>query len=161
MMYATYVPILAYAILRHQLLDIDLKVRFALKQGTVGALLAGLFLVASEIIESVIHVEGAVLGVLLAVVIAGALHPAQKLAERLATSAMPGVRPDEIYLEGRRREVLRSAIEHAWADGELTDKECRLVRLLREELRVGERAASDLEAEVIAQLGLRAETRAF
>lgn len=161
MMYVTYVPLLAYAILRHQLLDIDLKVRFVLKQGTVGALLAGLFLVTSELIESVIHVEGAVLGVLLAVVIAAALHPAQRLAERLATSAMPGVRPDETYLEGRRRDVLRSAIENAWADGHLTERDCRLIRLLREELRVGEREAFDLEAEVIARLGLRPEKRAF
>lgn len=161
MMYATYVPLLAYAILRHQLLDIDLKVRFALKQGTVGALLAGLFLVASELIESVVAVEGAVQGVLIAVVIAAALRPAQQVAERLMVAAMPGVRPNRAYMEERRREVLRSAIEGAWADGRLTQEELSLVRLLREELGVSETVASDIETAVLDDLGERPGSRAF
>jgi hypothetical protein len=161
MMYVTYVPLLAYAILRHQLLDIDLRVRLALTQGTVGALLAGTFLIASELIESVVQVEGAVLGVILALVIAGALRPAQRFAERLISAAMPGVRPDEAYLQRRRCELLRGAIENAWADGDLSDKERGLVRLLREELGVETQVAAEIEAEVLENLGVRSATRAF
>lgn len=161
MMYVTYVPLLAYAILRHQLLDIDLRLRFALKQGTVGALLAGSFLVASELIESVVDVDGLVLGVVLALVIAAALKPAQIVAERFAVAAMPKVRDDSAYMDDRRRIVLRGALESAWADGHLSQREQNFVRMLREELDVSEAMARQVEAEVLAERSLEPAGRAF
>lgn len=161
MMYATYVPLLAYAILRHQLLGIDLRVRFVVKQGSVGAILAGAFLVASEVIESAIPVEGAVLGVVLAVVIAAALKPAQAIAEKIASAAMPNVQPNARYLDERRRVVLRGALENAWADGDLSDKERNLVVMLRRELGISNRDAVSLEDEVLMELDVKPEARAF
>jgi hypothetical protein len=161
MMYVTYVPLLAYAILRHQLLDIDLRVRFALKQGTVGALLAGSFLVASELIESVVDVDGPMLGIVLALVITAALKPAQIVAERVALAAVPQVSGGSAYMDDRRRIVLRGALENAWSDGHLTHREQEFVRMLREELDVPEAMAKEIEAEVLAQRDLEPAGRAF
>jgi len=161
MMYATYVPLLAYAILRHQLLGIDLRVRSVVKQGSVGAVLAGVFMVVSEVIESVVPVQGVVLGVVLAIVVAAALKPAQTIAEMIVNAAMPNIRPNAEYLAHRRRVILRSALENAWADGELTDKEQHLVVLLSEELGVAHGDAALLEREVLRDLDLEPEKRAF
>lgn len=161
LVYAAYVLLLAYAILRHQLLDIDLRVRFVLKQSSIGMVLAGVFLVASEAIESVVPVQGVVMGVLLAVVIAAALKPAQMLAERLVTAAMPNVVPDASYMDQRRRLVLRSALENAWADGRLSDEERRLVVLLAADLGVERQEAAALESAVLADLSLKPRSLAF
>ena len=161
LMYMTYVPLLAYAILRHQLLDIDLRVKFIVKQGSVGAVLAVLFLITSEVIESIVPVEGAVLGVILALVIAAALRPAQRVAERVAAAVMPGVEPSKAYLGGRARLVMRGALENAWADGELSANEQSYLKLLREELDITSGQAAEVEAEVLSQLNLKPAARAF
>ncbi len=49
-------------VLRALLFDIDPKLRFALQQGTVGAMIGGTFLVASEVLERLFPVDGMALG---------------------------------------------------------------------------------------------------
>jgi len=136
LVYTLYVPLLAYGVLRHQLLEIDLRLRFALTQSVVGALIAGTFLVVSEGLESVFPVQGIATTIVLAGVIAIILRPAQKVAERFANRIMPGVRPTTDYLHERRLSVFRSALEGALDDGEITQREEAILSRLRKQLRI-------------------------
>lgn len=148
LMYAAYVPLLAYAVLRHQLLEIDLRVRFVLRQGSVGAVVAGVFLVVSELLESIVRVEGVMLGVLLAAVIAIVLHPAQRLAERFVSAVMPGVRPSAEYLDHRRVVVFRGALESAVAGGTVSERERGILARLKQDLGISDEEAAAIERSV-------------
>ena len=140
-----YVVVLAYGVLRAQLFDIDLKLRFALQQGTVGALIAGAFLVASEVLERLFPVDGMALGLLLAFLVAVLLKPMQAVAHHTANHLVPGIQATPEYLDRRRLTVYKAALEGAYEDGEVTSKERSILRTLREQLGIDEREAVDLE----------------
>lgn len=146
--YLIYVVLLAYGVLRSQLFGIDLKIRFAVQQGTVGALVAGVFLIASEILEDLFPVDGLALGVLLALTIAIALRPAQRIAERVAQQLMPGVKKTSHYLEQRKLEVYRGALEAALEDNLITATEKAIILRLREKLEISEFEARLVEKQV-------------
>ena len=151
LIWAAYIPLLAYAILRYQLFAIDLRLRFALRQGSAGALIATVFLVMSEALESVMNVDGVVAGVLLAMLIAVLLRPAQTVAERIAEGLMPNVRPDHAYIEQRRIAIFRAALESATIDGHVSRDEREMLRRLQSELSLDDGLASRLEGEALAE----------
>lgn len=151
LIYSVYIPLLAYAILKYQLFSIDLRLRFVLRQGSAGALIATVFLVASEALESVIAVDGLVAGVLLAMLVAVLLRPAQTVAERIAAKLMPNVKPDDAYFEQRRHAIFRAALESATIDGEISPDERKLLNRLKSELGLDDGLASRLEREALSE----------
>lgn len=153
LIYAAYIPLLAYAILKYQLFSIDLRLRFVLRQGSAGALIATVFLVASEALESVVAVDGLLAGVLLAMLVAVLLRPAQTVAERVAVGLMPNVRPDEAYFEQRRLAIFRAALESATIDGEISRDEREMLSRLQAELILDDELASRLEWEALSEQG--------
>lgn len=131
-----FVLLLAYAIVKVQLFDIDLKLKFALRQGTVAAILVATFFVVSEGLATLLSEQ---LGTFLGIATAGALllflAPLQRLAERLSDAAMPGVDGDDPdYVLLRKRDVYRAALEGAAEDGEVTARERRVLEKLQMEL---------------------------
>lgn len=146
-----YLALLAYAVLRVQLFDLDLKLKFALRQGTVGAVIAGGFFVGSEVLEAVIPVESTVLGLIVAGIIVLLLRPLQRFAEGFANRVMGGVTDTPDYVEGRKEEVYRAALEGAVVDGVMTERERRILRRVREQLGISEDIAARLERHVTAQ----------
>ena len=153
LIYAVYIPLLAYAILKYQLFSIDLRLRFVLRQGSAGALIATVFLVASEALESVVAVDGLVAGVLLAMLVAVLLRPAQTVAERIAAKLMPNVKPDDAYFEQRRLAIFGAALESATLDGEISPDERELLNRLKSELSLDDGLASRLEREALSEQG--------
>jgi hypothetical protein len=149
--YAAYIPLLAYAILKYQLFAIDLRLKFVLTQGSAGALIAGVFLVVSESLESVMDVDGLVAGVLLAMLVAIFLRPAQKVAEQLAGRLFPDVRPDDVYFEQRRLAIYQAALESATIDGEISTDERELLTRLRVELGLSPELSERLEREALTR----------
>ncbi len=149
LIYGAYVPLLAYAILKYQLFSIDLRLKLALRQGSTGALIAGVFLIVSEALESVVAVDGVLAGVLIATVVAVLLRPAQAVAERVAGGLMPGVRPDDTYFEQRRLAIFRAALESATVDGQISPDERELLTRLRTELGLEEELSARLEREAL------------
>ena len=145
--YSIYVLLLAYAVLRSQLFNIDLKVKFALQQSTVGALIIGGFIVGSEVLESLVPVSGMVLNIIVAIAILVALRPIQRLALRMSNRLMHSVQNTPEYLEVRRLEVYRAALEGAVEDGLVTDKERTILDRLRDELGISAGEAVALENE--------------
>jgi hypothetical protein len=150
--YLVYVVLLTYGILRTQLFAIELKVKVAIQQSTLGAGVAGAFLVASEILESVLPVDGQLLGVISALAIVAALRPLQRFAEAFANRVMRGVEPTPAYLENRKLEVYRAALEGAMQDGVITEKEGAILASLRHQLKISEEDAERTEDELARKM---------
>lgn len=146
--YLIFVILLAYAVLRTQLFDIDLKIKFALKQSTVGAVFAVGFFVGSELLEEIVPVRGTLLGLLVSGAIVLVLHPVQRFAEAVSDRLMGGVSHAPEYIRGRKREVYRAAVEGALEDGAVTVRERAILAHLREELGITEVVARNLERQV-------------
>jgi hypothetical protein len=148
MAYTAYILLLAYAVLRFQLFDIDLKIKFALQQSTVGALIVGGFIVGSEILELLVPVSGALLSFLVAIVILLMLRPIQRLALRMTNRLMYGVQNTPEYLNTRKLDVYRATLEGILQDGIITDKERKILDRLRDNLRISPGEAVELEKEL-------------
>lgn len=142
-----YVALLSYGILRHQLFDIDLKLKFVIRQSTVGGFIAGTFVVVSETLESLVPAEGWAMSVLSAVVIVVLLQPVQRFAERFASRVMKGVEDTPEYLDRQKRQVYRAMLEGTFRDGLATDRERAMLDRLRRELGIPDGVATSLEAE--------------
>lgn len=146
--YLVFVILLAYAVLRTQLFDIDLKIKLALRRSTVGAVFAVGFFVGSELLEEVVPVQGTLLGLLVSGAVVLVLQPVQRFAEAVSDRLMAGVSDAPEYVRGRKRVVYRAALEGAMEDGTVTEREHAILARLREELGIAEAEARELERQV-------------
>ncbi len=144
--YLLYVLLLTYGVLQAQLFDINLKIKFALKQSTVVGFITGAFFVGSELLEDFIPVDGRLLGVLAAAICVLALRPLRVISEKLVNRVME-VEATPEYVERRRIDVYRTALEGVYEDSVVTEKELRVLARLRESLGISEDEASRLEEE--------------
>jgi hypothetical protein len=148
------VAMLAYAILRHQLLGMDLKVKWTIRRGTVAGIFLAVFFIVGQVAQNVLSTQfGYLVGGVAAGALLFAIAPLQHFAERVADTALPSVPSARLDGDRRRAAYLRTARE-AWSDGRLTPKERRLLGALREEL-----ALSSDEAERLEHEALPAEAR--
>lgn len=150
------VPLIAYGILRTQLFDIDLKIRWTIKQSTLaGIFVAVMYLVsegASEFLESEL---GTVAGLIAAAVLMFFLAPLQRLSERVAAAAMPNTENTPEYTAFRKMQVYESALAEALQEGGISHKERTLLTHLRDSLGISPADAKAIEAELTQ--GTRAE----
>ena len=145
---------LAYGILQAQLFDIDLKLKWTLRRGTVATAFLLVFFVVSQLIERLASEKlGYISGALAAGVMLLAINPLQKTADKLADKAMPQVQDTAEYAAFRKLEVYKAAVEEL-AVGGITPKERRALDALRAKLDVGAAAASAMERDVIAARGV-------
>lgn len=144
-----FVLLLTYGILRSQLFDIDLKLKWTLRRGTLAAAFVGVFFVASEVAQLVLSdVAGPLAGILAAGLLLFAMAPLQRAADRMADSAMPRVRDTEEYRTVRKHEVYRATVEGALADGEITDRERDMLARLQDQLGLSGTEARAIERAV-------------
>ncbi len=150
-----FVLLLGYGILKTQLFDIDLKVKWTLEKGTVAAVFVAVFFVVSEGAQVLFagFAESEILGVLAAGALVFILSPLQRLAGRLGDVAMPGVEDTEAYRQERKREVYQASVEELLADGKITTKERRMLGRLQDELGLQGGEASRIEADVREAVG--------
>lgn len=140
---------LAYAIARQQLFDIDIKVKWTLRRGTVAAIFLAVFFVVAQLAQNFLSDRyGWAFGGIAAGLLLFAIAPIQRAAERLSDRAMPSVRPeDPFYVGEKKRETYRNAYATAWADGTMTPKDVRLLHEVREALGLPEREIVAIEKE--------------
>ncbi len=151
-----YMSLLGYGVLRHQIFDIDLKVRVALVRSGLLSLVAVGFFVGSELLEAVVPIEGTILGLVVAAGVVLTLNPLRARVERLVDVLMPGVESTTEYLSERRAAVYKAAYEAGVADGKLTKREEIILDRLAEELELPTSLRAELEAAVSAALAGRA-----
>jgi hypothetical protein len=144
------VPLIAYGILRNQMFDIDLRIRWTIKQSTVAAAIVAIVFAVSEGASMFLSAElGNVFGLMAAAVVMFFLAPLQNFAERVATVAMPNTQNTPEYTAYRKMRVYESAVAEAYMEGGISDKERSLLVRLRDSLGISETDAEAIETEVI------------
>lgn len=143
------VPLIAYGILRGLLFDIDLKIRWTIKQSTVAAVFVAIFYLVSEGSDRFLSSElGNVFGLLASAMVAFFLTPLQRFADRLAAAAMPNTENTPEYEAFRKMQVYEAALADALPDGRISDRERILLERLRDSLGISIADADAIEREL-------------
>jgi hypothetical protein len=138
------VPLITYGILRTQMFDIDLRIRWTIKQSTLAAAVVTVVYVLSEGASRLLSSElGSLAGLLAAGLVVFFLAPLQRFAERVASTAMPNTQNTPEYAAHRKLQVYEAAVSEALQGGGITQKERALLNRLRDTLGI---AAVDAEA---------------
>ncbi len=146
------VPVIAYGILRTQLFDIDLRLRWTLKQSTLAAAFVALLYLVTEGADRLLSSElGNVAGLLAAAALVFFLAPLQRLAESVASAAMPNTRDTPEYVAFRKLQVYEAALLDAARDGGISEKEWALLHRLRDSLGISPADATALERDLGAR----------
>jgi hypothetical protein len=148
------VPLIAYGVLRAHLFDIDLRIRWTIKQSTLAALIVAIVFLISEGVSTFLSAEfGTVAGLFAAAVVIFFLTPLQQFAERIASSAMPNTKNTPEYLAFRKMQVYEVALVDALSEGGISDKERLLLGHLRDSLGITAADAQAIELELRAGNG--------
>lgn len=144
------VPLIAYGILRTQLFDIDLRIRWTIKQSTVAGIFVAVFYLVSEGADRLLSSEfGNVLGLLASALVVFFLVPLQRFAESVASAAMPHTQDTPEYVAYRKLQVYEAAlIEALEFGGGISEKERALLNRLRDSLGVSEAVADEMERDI-------------
>ena len=145
--------LVAYALVRHRFLDLDLRINWTISRGTVLAILIATFLVVSKIIENALNSK---LGVIFGGVATGllmlAIKPLERLGDRVANGVHPRGRRQRKSLEAEQRlAIFREQATLVWSDGHIGRKERLLLDSLREQLGLDAAAAASIEHDAAAQ----------
>ena len=155
------VPLIAYGILRTQLFDIDLRIRWTVKQTTVAAAILSVVFLVSEGVSTFLSAElGNVAGLFAAAVVIFFLAPLQRFAERVASTAMPNTQNTPEYAAFRKMQVYETSVAEARGGGGISAKERSLLNTLRESLGISEYDAAAIERELEARANGTANAQA-
>jgi hypothetical protein len=148
------IPLIAYGILRTQLFDIDLRIRWTIKQSTLAAIFVAFVYLISEGADRFLSSElGNWAGLLASALVVFFLAPLQRFAERVANAAMPNTNDTPEYAAFRKLQVYESAIAEAQQEGAgISDRERALLNRLRESLGITEADAVRIESELLKKL---------
>jgi len=147
------VPLIAYGILRAHLFDIDLRIRWTIKQSTLAALIIAIIFLISEGASTFLSAElGTVAGLIAAAVVMFFLTPLQHFAERVAATAMPKTDNTPEYVAFRKMQVYEAALIDAMAENGISSKERALLAHLRESLGITVADAEAIERELETRL---------
>ncbi|HLE96634.1 MAG TPA: hypothetical protein VI997_04620 [Candidatus Thermoplasmatota archaeon] len=143
-------PVLvAYALVRQRLFDVDVKIKWTIKRGTLAAVFLAVFFVVAQLAQTFFTESyGLVVGGVAAGLLLFAIAPLQRMAERVADRAMPGVTDLRALAEASgKEEAYRAALEMALADRVITRHEERALAKLAHELGIPGPRALDLREE--------------
>lgn len=147
------VGLMARALLKFQLFDFDLRVKWTLSKGTVAAVFIAVFFVVSEGAQAVFAARwGPLLGLAAAGLLVFALAPLQRLADRVADRALPRVEPTPAYVQFKKMEVYHAAVESAIEEGGITERERRTLDRLRAKLGIAPEDAAHVERDATTRV---------
>ncbi len=143
------VPLIAYGILRTHLFDIDLRIRWTIKQSTLATVVVTIIFLLSEGADRFLSAElGNVGGLLAAAVVVFFLAPLQRFAESVASVAMPNTENTPEYAAFRKLQVYEAALTEALPDGNISERERELLNRLRDSLGISVVDADAIEGEL-------------
>jgi len=150
------VPLIAYGILSTQLFDIDLKVKWTIRQSTLAAMVIAIIYFATEAADRLLsHQLGPWPGLVAAALIVYFLAPLQRLAERFANRAMPETVNSPEYRAFRKLQVYEAALAEALRGEDISAKERAILASLRESLGVSADDARSIENDLRERLAPR------
>jgi hypothetical protein len=144
--------LIAWGILRYQVLDIDVKLRWGLEQSTVASIFIVVFFIVSEGAQEFFGTAASNewIGIIAAAGLVFFMAPLQRLAERVGARALPDARPAAKMLDVEVRELYEQRLRSAWRDGALTRDERVLLDHLRERLGIPAEDAAAMERQVLS-----------
>jgi hypothetical protein len=143
------VPLITYGILKTQLFDIDLRIRWTIRQSTVAAAFVAVFYLVTEGADRLLESElGSWIGLLASAMLVFFLAPLQRFAERVASLAMPNTQNTPEYAAYRKLQVYEAALSEALPGG-ISDKERSLLNHLRDSLEIAPADAAALESDLL------------
>jgi hypothetical protein len=155
--------VIAYAVLRHRLPNMQWKLRLAVRGTTLAGVFFAVLFTLSEGIQVVFERRASASGLddevssIVSVIGAGIvvffLHPVQRFAERLASRTVPNAKPIKQMSHPERANIYREQAELAWLDGELRRKERLLLDGLRHRLGLAIEEAAKLESDAMRATG--------
>lgn len=141
------VPLIAYGILRTQLFDIDLRIRWTIRQSTLAGVFVAVFYLVTEGADRLLASElGNWIGLLASALLMFFLTPLQRFAERVASVAMPHTKNTPEYAAYRKMQVYEAALDDALPGG-ISEKERTLLTHLRDSLEIAPADAEALERD--------------
>lgn len=144
-----FMALLAYGMLRSRLFDLDLKVKIGIRRSTAVTLGLVLVLGAAKVAEAYLN---RTFGLLAGGIAAGAVlvyaPRLNKLGDKVANTAMPSVQPTPAYIQYKKLEVYKAAVESAIETGGVTDKERASLGRLGAKLGLSPEDCRALEADV-------------
>lgn len=147
------VPLIAYGILKAKMFDIDLKIRWTLKQSTFAAAVVAITFVISEGVEAAVSAElGDMWGLVAAAVAVVFLKPLQAFAEKVVGLLMPNTRNTPEYQYAHKRRVYEEALIEALDENGVSPKERALLERLRDSLEIPAADAAAMEQELRMRL---------
>lgn len=145
-----FVLLLSYAILKAQLFDLDLRLKWGVKRGSVVALGIVAAFIALKAAEFYLSKEvGFLAGALAAGLVLFAAPRLNRIADKVADKAAPAVQPTPAYVIYRKLEVYRAAVESAIEEGGMTAKDRAVLARLRQKLGLAEEDATAVERDTI------------
>lgn len=139
--------LVGYAILRHDLLGLDRRVRWTVQRGTLAFAFVATFFVGTQLAQNWLSARyGIVLGGVAAGLLLFAIAPLQRLAERVATAAVPQAQP--AVVADRKLAALRKAAQNAARDGRVSREEEKHLYALAAEMGVDAATAHAIILEV-------------
>ena len=143
------VPLIGYGILRTHLFDIDLRIRWTIKQSTLAGIIVTIVFVLSEGADRLLSSElGSLAGLGAAAIVVFFLAPLQRFAERVASAAMPNTENTPEYAAFRKMQVYEEAVSEAHFEGGISHKERALLVRLRDSLGITESDAAAIEGVI-------------
>lgn len=146
--------VLAHAILKHQMLDIDVKARWGVSKGTLAGIFVAAFFVVSEGAQAIFEdfVGNELLGILAAGALVFAIAPLQRLADQVAARTVPS---EEDGLRSPRgvdsvEAAYRAAVRAALRDEVLTRREEHHLAEVADNLGLSSKRALEIREEIEA-----------
>jgi hypothetical protein len=147
------VPLIAYGILKAKMFDIDLKIRWTIKQSTLAAFIVSIIFLISEGASTILSEElGNIAGLCAAAVVIFFLTPLQRFADRIASTAMPNTSNTPQYVAYRKMQVYEEALIEAMEENGISAKERALLVRLRDSLGISPADAEAMENEISRRL---------
>ncbi|MEA3137115.1 MAG: hypothetical protein QOC71_1396 [Thermoplasmata archaeon] len=138
--------LVAYALVRHRLFSIDVKIKWTISRGTIAVIFLGLFFATSKVVENVLNERfGLLFGGISAGVLLFAISPLEKFGHRIAHAVMPNVRSAADIAHDDRLRLFEEQARLVWSDGTMGRRERRLLDNLRERLGLDFEEAARLE----------------
>lgn len=151
-----FVALLTYAILKVQLFDIELRIKIGIRRGTVALVFLIVFVAVAEIAQSFLSAEyGLAAGGVVAGILLVAIRPLERMADRVASVAMPTATGSPEYLAYKKLEVYRAAVESALeADGRIDDREIAKLDRLAAKLGVRPEDAAAVRRDALGAMAV-------
>ncbi len=145
--------LLAYAILRHQLLGIEVKVRWGISKTTLAGIFIAVFFIVSEAAQEFFGATlgSSYVGILAAGMLVFAIAPLSRFADRVAERAVPVTAPEaagETAGATERETRYRDVLQRFLVDARLTREEERTLAHLAADLGIDAGRAFELRAQV-------------